>query len=135
MQWVVDASVALAWCFEDEKSDRTEALADRLQISPAVVPQTWRLEIANALLVAARRERLSIATRTQLLLALARLPVQVGSETSDRAFQETLALADAHQLTIYDAAYLELALRLAIPLATNDDALRRAAEAVGVELL
>ena len=134
MTLVIDNSVALAWCFQDERTPALMAVLDRVEAGGAVAPQLWPLEASNALLVAERRGRISADDRTGLLRFLANLPITIDSETATQAWTGTAALAERHGLTAYDAAYLELALRLDLPLATRDRALVRAAEALGVEV-
>ena len=135
MEWVFDVSVTMAWCFDDERTDETDALFRRLTTSPAVVPQLWPLEVANVLALAARKGRLPLAKRTQFLAVLRGSPIHIDLATANNAFDATLALADTHGLTAYDAAYLELAMRRGVPLATLDQELRAAASAAGVPLL
>jgi predicted nucleic acid-binding protein len=101
----------------------------------AAVPGIWHLEIGNSLLMAERRQKISAAARVAELEDLARLPITVDTETASRAWRDTATLADRYRLTLYDASYLELSIRLSIPLATFDAALRRAATAAGVVLL
>lgn len=132
---VLDCSVAVSWCFADEASAAGDALLRRLAADGAVVPGLWFLELANVLLGGVRRGRISHAELRAFLGQLERLPVAEDAETGGRAFGETLALAAAQDLTAYDAAYLELAMRRGLPLATRDTALVRAARATGVELL
>lgn len=134
MEWVLDTSIALTWCFDDERTEQTEALFDRLATSPAVVPQNWPLEIANVLALAVRNGRLAAAQRVQFVATLQGLSINIDPFTTERALGEILSLADIHRLTTYDAAYLELAMRLGIPLATQDRELRLAATSVGVHL-
>lgn len=135
MEWVLDASVTVGWCFEDERTPHLEGLLDRLRDSPAVVPQMWSLEVANVLILAVRRRKITVAERSEFLKMLNSHPIHTDLETSDIAFGSILTLADKYQLTSYDAAYLELAMRLGIPLATLDTHLRAAAKKVGVPLL
>ncbi len=125
----------MAWCFDDERTASTDALLTRLATSPATVPQIWPLEVANVLALAVRKGRLTPAKRGQFIALLQAAPIQVDAGTAGGAFGSTLALADAHGLTVYDAAYLELATRMALPLATPDAALRTAATRAGVPLL
>jgi predicted nucleic acid-binding protein len=133
--FVLDASIALAWCFADEATPATDALLERLADEDAAAPALWRLEVANALAMAERRGRLSIAAVTRSARLLEGLAVAIDSEGSDRAFRELLELARNERLTVYDAAYLELALRLGLPLASKDTKLRRAAARLGLALL
>lgn len=135
MSFVLDNSVALAWCFEDERSPAMDAILDRLVREGATVPQLWSLEALNGLLTAERRGRLDRDLRQRLMEFFADLPITVDGETGQRAWTATARLAEAHGLTAYDAAYLELAQRLAQPLATQDTALAAAARAVGVEVM
>ena len=135
MTLVIDASLTLSWYFEDERTPAADTLLDRVTSTGAVVPSLWRLETANGLQVAIRRKRIDVAFRDRALTHLTRLPITVDPETDAHAWTTTLQLADRFQLTLYDAAYLELAQRRALPLATLDSALRPAAEALGLTLL
>jgi predicted nucleic acid-binding protein len=130
--FVLDGSVTVAWFFEDEADAYAEAVEDALASAAAVVPALWPLEVANALLVGERRRRTTEAKVTQFLPLLKALPITTDDETAARAWQESLYLARAHNLSVYDAAYLELALRRGLPLATLDGKLKAAAAAVGV---
>jgi predicted nucleic acid-binding protein len=133
---VVDASVTVAWCFEDESTTLTEAVLDLLSAgAEAVTPAIWPLEVANALLVAERRKRITMAQVTALLRRIARLGVSVEPIQTTSAFNQILSVARQDDLTEYDAAYVELALREALPLATLDDRVRRAAIRVGITLV
>ena len=135
MSVVVDASVALAWCFEDEASAATDAVLDQVRRTGAVVPGLWHLELANVLLQAERRGRPILGGIVARLELIAQLPVATDAETAGRAFRETLALARTEGLTLYDAAYLELAVRRGLPLASRDEALLAAAKRVGVAVV
>lgn len=133
---VLDASVALAWCFADESSPGAEKLLDSMAGgSMAIVPAIWPFEVANALLSAERRKRVSMAQVTAALRNLALLPIAIAAAQTESIFGDVLAVARQGQLTEYDAAYLELALREALPLATFDDRLRRAARNAGITLI
>lgn len=132
--YVLDASIALAWCFADDATPATDALLDRLA-DEAVAPALWRIEVANALAMAERRGRLSVAGLTRSVGLLQRLAVAIDLEGSERAFRELLDLARSEPLTVYDAAYLELALRLGLPLASKDARLRTAAAGLGLTVL
>jgi predicted nucleic acid-binding protein len=130
---VLDASVTLAWCFMDEKTAFTEAILDLLANgAEAVAPSIWPFEVANALLAGEKGQRITIAQVTSILRRIADLPISVDPARADHAFQQILPLARQFQLTEYDAAYLELALRLNLPLATLDVPLQRAAKSAGV---
>lgn len=135
MTWIVDSSVAMAWCFEDELTKRTEALLDRLEADPVVVPVHWALEVTNVLRSAARKGRLTEAQAAAKAATLMSLPIRYDTLTHQVAFTETYQLARKHRLTSYDAAYLELALRVDAPLATNDEDLSQAAGRAGIQLL
>lgn len=124
--------MALAWCFEDEANARADALFDKVSVSGGVVPSLWRLEVANGLQMAVRRRRISAKARDQSLADLADLPLETDRETERRAWADTLRLAARHVLTLYDAAYLELAERRGLPLASLDQALCAAAHKAGV---
>ena len=135
MSFVLDSSVALAWCFEDERSDATDDLLRQAAASGAAAPALWPLEVLNGLAMGERRGRLDAAKRQILGGFLRDLPVSIDDETVAQAWGPTSALAARFQLTVHNAAYLELAQRLALPLATRDHALRRAATNLGVALL
>jgi predicted nucleic acid-binding protein len=129
---VIDSSVALSWCFEDEASPRSDALFEQVRDQGAVVPGLWHLEVANVLLQAEKRGRITTADVTMRLDLIAELPIMTDNETTARAWREIMALARAQGLTTYDAAYLELAIRRGLPLQTKDEALITAAERTGV---
>jgi predicted nucleic acid-binding protein len=133
--FVLDASIALAWCFEDEATAATRRLVERLATETASVPAIWPLEVANALAIAERRQRITRADSTEFITRLENLVILVDEETVARAFTRVLDLARQQLLTAYDAAYLELAMRLGIPLASKDPQLCDAAERVGVTVL
>jgi predicted nucleic acid-binding protein len=130
--FVLDGSITLVWAFEDETDAYAESVLDSLGQASAIVPAVWPLEVANALLMGQRRQRISEATVAQFLALLQTLRISVDGETVVRAWQETLHLARLHNLTVYDAAYLEVAVRLGLPLASLDDNLNAAATAAGV---
>ncbi len=134
-EFVLDCSVAVAWLFEDEARPETDALLDRTMESGALVPGLWRLEIGNVLSQAERRKRIDAAKVASYVDVLAELPIAMDAETEERALREILALARKEHLTTYDAAYLEIAMRRGIPLATLGKALLRAARRVGVDTL
>jgi predicted nucleic acid-binding protein len=132
---VIDASVALAWCFRDEATPATFALLDAVERDGAVVPALWSLETANILLVAQRRGRLNGAEVAESLALLSGLPIRREPAPDHEILDRTIALAAATSLSMYDATYLELAARLDMPLASLDRALRVAAAASGVAVL
>jgi len=135
VSFVVDTSVALAWCFEDEQTQPVMNLLDRVTETGAIAPSLWPLEALNALLMAERRKRLDSKHRQRLTGFLRELPITLDTETADHAWTATARLAERYQLTLYDAAYLELALRRKLPLATLDKDLIRAGKMVGIALL
>ena len=135
MSFVLDASTTLAWAIEDERNALAVAVLERLAGEKAEVPSHWALEVANGLLVAMRRKRLIDDARLDALARLGELPIHADDETAIRAGHETTAIAVRFGLSVYDAAYLELAIRRRLPLATLDRALEAAAQATGVELL
>ena len=135
MTLVLDSSATLAWIHGDERIEPIEALFDRVVESSAVVPGLWRLEVANSLNVAIRRKRISRSFRDEALDDLVQLDIVIDAETDLHAWQATIRLADLYGLTAYDAAYLELAQRRRLPLATLDRALADAARAAGIEVL
>lgn len=135
MTLVLDSSVALTWCFEDEGTVATDAVLDQVAHSGAAAPLLWPLEILNALTMAERRGRIDASQRQRLSGFLRDLPVALDGETAIQAWVATASLAAQFRLTIYDAAYLELAVRMRLPLATLDRELRAAADKLGVVLL
>jgi predicted nucleic acid-binding protein len=131
---VVDCSVVAAWILPDESNSEVEAVRMIVAAEGGLVPGHWRLEIANMLLMAERRKRLPASERAAAFDALERLEIEVDPETGARAWREISALAARFRLTAYDAAYLELAQRTGLPLATLDEDLRAAAAKLGVAL-
>ena len=135
MSLVLDSSVALAWVYADETTDVILRLFETLGLEGAWVPGLWRWEIANVLQLNFRRGRHSGDFRDGALASLALLPVKVDAEADRQAWGDTLHLAERHGLTVYDAAYLEIAFRREVALATLDRQLRAAAASEGVQLL
>jgi predicted nucleic acid-binding protein len=131
---VLDSSVTLAWMLSDETNDGVRQVFRSVAETGAVVPAHWRLEVANALTIAMRRKRIDAEFRRAALADLALLEIATDQQTDARAWSETLVLADRFRLTAYDAAYLELAQRRSLPIATLDGELRDAALRLGVEL-
>jgi predicted nucleic acid-binding protein len=130
--FVLDSSVALSWLLPGEESGESMAWLDRLASEGAITPNLWRLEVGNALLTAQRRGRIAPERRFLALQTLAALPIEDDAETSERAWRETFQLADEQGLTLYDAAYLELAIRRGLPLATFDERLKAAGQRFGL---
>ena len=135
MSLILDSSVAVAWVYMDEVNDAIRNVFDLVSNQGAWVPSLWRLEVANILEMGVRRARHDAAFRDSTLADLGLLPIHIDPETDRQAWTVTLRLAEHHRLTLYDAAYLELAQRRTLPLATLDTELRAAASAENVPLL
>ncbi len=135
MQFVLDCSVAISWCLVDENNDYANALLAMMPDCEAFVPGIWSLEIANVLLVAERRNRMTTEQSSEAITLLQSLLIQVDTATDANALNATLALGRTVGLAAYDAAYLELAMQLGLPLATFDTRLAEAARRCGVELV
>jgi predicted nucleic acid-binding protein len=131
--FVVDASVAIAWLFEDEVTPETEAVLDRLSDQEAHAPGLWELEIANVVLSAERRGRISEIASAQIMERLRDLPIRINPDNP--RLHHLLEVARRYGLTSYDAAYLTLALQLNLPLATLDRDLAAAAGLADVALV
>jgi predicted nucleic acid-binding protein len=132
---VLDGSAALAWCFDDESTAPIDAIMLKVANEGAVTPSLWRFEVANGLQTAIRRKRIDVAYRDRMLDNLAALNILIDAESDSYVWSATAQLAAVHGLTVYDAAYLELAQRRRLPLATLDAALARAAGQAGVEVI
>ena len=135
MSLILDSSVTLAWIYSDETTESIRRVFDIVTNNGAWVPALWRLEVANILEMGVRRGRTDAAFRDAILADLALLPISLDPETDRQAWGATTRLAARHRLTLYDAAYLELARRRGLPLATLDRELRIAAGAEEVALL
>ncbi len=131
-QFVLDSSVTMAWFFKDERNAYADVVRDALVEGQAVVPSLWPLEVANTIVMGERRKRSTPAQAATWLALLEALPIVIDAETTTQALGQTLSLVRAQKLSAYGASYLELAMRLGLPLATLDDQLRSAAQAVGV---
>ena len=131
---ILDCSVTLSWCFEDEADRYSDRVLAALEVSEAVVPSSWALEVANAVMTAERRGHLTETEGVRFLALLQELPILVEDMGLDRATGSVLALARKWRLTSYDAAYMDLAMRLGAPLATKSRVLRRACRQSGVAL-
>ena len=129
---VVDASVALAWCFPDESNDYADAGLLALEGASMLVPALWTLEVANAILVAERKKRLGQPEIAIFLTLLDSLAVTQDSQPSSEYMARILPIARRYQLSVYDASYLELAIRSGTRLATIDEKLARAAAEAGL---
>lgn len=132
--FVLDCSITMAWCFEDESNDYTDSILDNLKEKTAVVPTIWPLEVANVLRLSKKNKRISEAQSASFIDELLTLPIVVDSSTTSRAMHSIFALANQSDLTIYDSAYLELAIREKIPLLTLDKGLIKAAKKMNVPL-
>jgi predicted nucleic acid-binding protein len=128
--FVLDCSVTISWFMPDESFDFN--FLDQVAEEGAIVPSLWSLEIGNVLLIAERKKRITLEQRQKAIHILSELPIVVDTMTSNHAWLETMELAERHNLTLYDASYLELSLRRSLPLATFDKSLKKAAELSGV---
>lgn len=134
-RFVLDTSVALAWCFEDESRSTADAILDLFASSEAIVPAIWPVEVGNALLAGERRKRITPAEIARSLGLLRSLNIHLDDAGLGLEVEDLVALARSHKLSVYDAAYLSLAMREGIPLATLDRALAHAARQAGIKLL
>jgi len=132
---VLDASMTIAWLFDDERTEAAHSVMRRVVAEGAIVPSLWRLEVANVLRNAVRRGRCNEGYVDQSLARLARLAIKGDQETDDHAWGATRTLARKEDLSLYDAAYLELAIRRRVPLASRDKTLLAAAARRKVEVL
>ncbi len=131
-EFVLDASMALAWALPDEASNYTDAVLRLVAAGKAWVPDLWPHEIANGLVMAQRRSRITAAQRALFIEELLKLPIEVAHTPTRAVLERQATLADRYDLTVYDAAYLDLALRRGLSLATQDKALAAAANEAGV---
>jgi len=131
---VIDASVALAWCFPDEASDYADSVLLALEKHAAIVPAIWAVEVTNALLVGERRKRLRRPEAWRFVELLKRLNIVQDSQVVTDAMSNILPLGHDYRLSAYDAAYLDVAVRRQIPIATLDSDLQKAALAAGIEI-
>jgi predicted nucleic acid-binding protein len=132
MGFVLDASITACWAFRDEDHPDADLAFARMRTEDALVPCLWWFEVRNILVVNERRQRITESGTAGFLLNLSRLRVRVDREPDESA---VLRLARTHRLSVYDAAYLELALRERLPLATLDADLRKAAASEGIALV
>lgn len=130
MPFVLDNSVVSGWYLENQSTRYAEAIAKRLLADRALTPQIWELELVNVLRTACMRQRMTAEAAQRIIAQLRSLPIEVDRDPVPCS--ELLALALRFGLSSYDAAYLELALRCQLPVATQDDALRSAALAAGL---
>lgn len=134
-RFVTDCSVTMCWCFEDEADAYADQILEKLVVDETIVPAIWSLEVTNALLSGERRKRLSEADTLRFLEVLRSLPIIVDDTPLGQTLDDILALGRRHNLSSYDATYLELAMRQGVPLATLDERLVKAARASGVALI
>lgn len=133
-QFVIDNSVVLSWCLEDEQNRYSTAILEHMDECEALVPAIWPLELTNALLTAERHKRIAEADVAHFLAMLKNIPIHVEPESVNGVLYEILPLARTQGLTTYDASYLDLAMRSGLPIATQDKALVKAARKCGVPL-
>lgn len=133
MPFVLDNSVVTGWYLEDQASDDTEAIATRLETDRAIVPALWQLEFANVLKTACSRGKLGLDAARQIVDTLCTLPIEVERDTPGP--RQLLELAMRDNLSSYDAAYLELAMRRGLAIACQDGKLRAAAQVAGITVL
>jgi predicted nucleic acid-binding protein len=134
-RFVVDNSIVMTWCFKDEANQYADAILNSLTEAVAIVPAIWPLEIVNVLLVAERRERLHESDSIRFISLLSQLPIVVDRTWPERTMKDLLAIGRANSLSSYDAAYLELAMRQGLPIATLDNKLLEAARRVDIPML
>ena len=132
---ILDCSVTISWFMSDEQPLPFDNILDKIGEIGAVVPTIWQLEVANVLLVSERRKRITREQRHSALYTLNELPINIDQFTSKHAWNEITELAERYNLTTYDACYLELSLRLNLPLATLDNQLKSAAKLAAVSLV
>ena len=133
--FVLDCSIAMAWLFHDEATQKTSALLNRLAVETALVPAWWFIEVTNVLAMAERRGRITSAQSDAFIADLGKLAFERDDEAPGRAFTHLLPLCRTHRLTSYDAVYVDLAIRRRLPLATLDDDLRKTARKLGIGVL
>ncbi|RJP19264.1 MAG: VapC toxin family PIN domain ribonuclease [Candidatus Omnitrophota bacterium] len=135
-EFVLDCSMTMAWCFDDEATPSSISLLRSMKSGRAAhVPSIWPLEVANVLLIAERRKRIQSNDVRQMISFLERLPIRVDTLRAHQIFSDVLTLAQEQTLSSYDATYLELAVRETLPLATLDKKLKAAAQKLGVRLI
>ncbi|HEY8692195.1 MAG TPA: type II toxin-antitoxin system VapC family toxin [Chloroflexota bacterium] len=132
---VIDASVTLAWCFPDETTPHTDALRGRVTRTGAIVPPHWRIEIENTVRVAERRRRITAAQVADFVRFIRAQLIEVDDRPLVTTFGNLMPLASQYSLSVYDAAYVEIANRRGLPLATLDANMRRAAQQMGIDVL
>jgi predicted nucleic acid-binding protein len=134
-RFVVDNSIVMTWCFKDEADPYADAVLNSFEEAVAVVPAIWPLEVVNVLLVAERREILHESDSVRFISLLSQLPIVVERAWPERMMKDLLALGRSYSLSSYDAAYLELAMRQGLPIATLDSKLLEASRRVDIPIL
>jgi predicted nucleic acid-binding protein len=132
MAFVLDASISAVWALADESSQIADRAADLLKSEVALVPSLWWYEVRNLLVIGERRRRITVDDTSVFLGLLSSYPIQIDTVEDEKA---TFALAREYRLSFYDAAYLSVAKRNRVPIATLDKALQSAAVAEGIPLL
>ncbi len=135
MTVVLDASVALSWCFPDEEDEYSDRILDLMMNEEGIVPPVWSLEIANAMVSGHRRGRIDDADMVRAVEVLSGLSITVVGLSVEESASAVASIAIAQNLSAYDASYLYIAMREGVPLATLDSGLRRAAKALGCAVL
>jgi predicted nucleic acid-binding protein len=135
MDYVLDCSIVMTWCFADEATAATDKLLDTFPADRAIVPRNWKLEVLNSLVSGERRNRITAEEADDFIDLVNSFPLRLDRARGAKLDRDILNLCRQHRLTAYDAAYLELAIRRHLPLATLDIELRVAAEKEGVPLL
>lgn len=133
--FVLDCSLAVAWCFSDEATARTTKLLKRMEHEAALIPAWWYLELTNVLVLAEKKGRIDADQVAEFIALVESFQLEVDEQAPRRAFQHLLPLCRAGQLTSHDAVYLDLAMRRQLPVASLDESLRKAAKKHGVKLL
>jgi len=132
---VIDSSLTMAWCFKDEATGASDAIRDRLERTSAVVPAHWPIEVQNSARVGERRGKVSLGELGAFIAFVRLQHIELDVRPLDATFGDLLALSRQYGVTPYDAAYIELALRRGLPLATRDANMARAAQSLGITLL
>ncbi len=135
MSFVLDALVTMAWLFEDESTKYTDAVLHKLESEDALVPDLWLYEVANVLVIGERNKRITEANSRRFAALLSELPIRVVEIAKGALWGNVLVLAREHRLSAYDAAYLELAMKEGLPIATQDKALRKASKQAGTVVI
>lgn len=135
MAMVIDSSAMLTIQFPDEDGSVIQDVAELLADFGAVTPVHWKAEIANSLVMATKRGRISVTEREEIIADMSDFAIETDAESADQFWKNTILLCDLHKLTAYDASYLELAMRRNLPLATMDKALAASARNEGIKVL